>query len=615
MMNRTDIANAIEELKSANTNRISKYRRNLRKYSNTPGINIDSFTSDMTIVGYTQSDASWADTSLPSPNINVIKSIIDTLTSKIAQSKVRPFFNTMNGSYKDMQVALQSQHFFDLFFENEKVHSTVSEAFRDACIYDTGAVYIDELTDTIHKALPWQVYTRPAETTYGKHTRVYYERKTYPVSLIPEHIRRKFRNRTVEYTDYGIYYDIFNHIKAYTVAGKLIEVENFDYDTLPFCFLHYTDPNTGNTSLSVVDILYTIQTQIDMIVGKISTATELTPANTVFVPEGSSIKAGQLNNGVGNILTYKPTPNMTQSPVTIATPSFIDAQYSAILDQYIQRAYELVGISQLSAMSSKPQGLDSGVALSTMENIESDRFETQLKQVISLYVDIARKCIDLFEDSKDILPATERRLSITWGDIKKAEKSMSIQFSAADSLSKDPSVKIQQLQTLAQAGIIPASRIASLMELPDIQSGYSLANNAVNAVYAVIDDCLAKDIYTFPDYIPFTMLKEEIINVQLSLKAANKEANQKDIDKLKRLYTLVEEREQSFMMTAEAQAHQAAMQEQGQQMNILEQEANISQQGSGPNLEHRSFNKDLDMSTTDNQNGRWNGIHSISQQS
>ena len=567
----------------------------MRKYLATPGLNIDTLTSNSASVGYDYSINTFSDgNTLSPPSINVIKSVVDTLVSKIATSKVRPFINTLNGSYKEMQTALQTQQFFDIFYEAQNVHMTVSKAFEDACIFDTGSIYIDKDTCSIKKCLPWQVYVLPAELAYGKLTRAYYKQNDYPVTLLPEDITKKFKKK-VNYVDYGIYYDTFNKVKATIIAGHVVKTEPWDYDVLPFIFLYYNKPNIGTTSLSVVDILYTLQNEIDMIVSKISAAAELTPGNTIFLPEGGSVKATQLNNGVGNVLTYRPTPNMTGSPVTVATPAFIDGQYQMLLNDLIQRAYELVGISQLSAMSQKPTGLDSGIALSTMESIESDRFETQLKQVINAYVDIARVCVELFDG--DILPNSNRRLSISWNDIRKANGSLKIQFSAADALSKDPSVKLQQLQALAQSGIIPQSRIASLMELPDIQSGFSLANNAVNAVYAVINDCIENNNFELPTYVPFTLLKEEIINVQLSLKAANKKANAEDIEKLQKLYSIVEDKELEFQKSSEEMAMEQANAEQGKNTNILEQEAGTYNIDNVP-TEYNYNNADMDLSTS-----------------
>ena len=594
-MNNNEILRNIAELENVNSIRLQKYRRNLRKYLATPGITFDTLTNNSASVGYDYYANSFSDgNTLSPPSINVIKSVVDTLVSKIATSKVRPFINTLNGSYKEMQTALQAQQFFDIFYEEQNVHNTVSKAFEDACIFDTGVIYIDKDNRCVKKALPWQVYVRPAELVYDNLTRVYYKQTDYPVTLLPEDITKKFK-RKVEYVDYGIYYDIFNKVKAHIIAGHVVKVEQWNYDVLPFTFLYYNKPNIGTTSLSVVDILYTLQNEIDMVVAKISAAAELTPGNTILLPEGGNIKATQLNNGVGNVLTYRPTPNMTGSPVSVATPAFIDGQYQQLLDDLIQRAYELVGISQLSAMSQKPTGLDSGIALSTMESIESDRFETQLKQVINAYVDIARVCVELFDG--DILPNSNRRLSINWNDIRKANDSLKIQFSAADALSKDPSVKLQQLQALAQSGIIPQSRIASLMELPDIQSGFSLANNAVNAVYAVINDCIENNNFDLPTYVPFTLLKEEIINVQLSLKAANKKGNAEDIAKLEKLYSIVEDQELEFQKSSEQIAIEQANAEQGKNTNILEQEAGTYTMDNVP-MEYHYGDADMDKSTS-----------------
>ena len=595
MISNSEILKNIAELETVNAIRLQKYRRNLRKYLATPGLNIDTLTSNSASVGYDYSINTFSDgNTLSPPSINVIKSVIDTLVSKIATSKVRPFINTLNGSYKEMQTALQAQQFFDIFYEAQNVHMTVSKAFEDACIFDTGAIYIDKDTCSIKKCLPWQVYVLPAELVYNKLTRAYYKQNDYPVTLLPEDITKKFKKK-VNYVDYGIYYDTFNKVKATIISGHVVKTEPWDYDVLPFIFLYYNKPNIGTTSLSVVDILYTLQNEVDMLVSKISAAAELTPGNTIFLPEGGSVKATQLNNGVGNVLTYRPTPNMTGSPVTVATPAFIDGQYQMLLNDLIQRAYELVGISQLSAMSQKPNGLDSGIALSTMESIESDRFETQLKQVINAYVDIARVCVELFDG--DILPNSNRRLSINWNDIRKANDSLKIQFSAADALSKDPSVKLQQLQALAQSGIIPQSRIASLMELPDIQSGFSLANNAVNAVYAVINDCIENNNFELPTYVPFTLLKEEIINVQLSLKAANKKGNAEDIEKLQKLYSIVEDKELEFQKSSEEMAMEQSNNEQGKNTNILEQEAGTYNIDNVP-TEYNYNDADMDLSTS-----------------
>ena len=73
-MNNTDIYNSIAYLKNAGSLRKNKYRRNLRKYLSSPTIELDS---NNFAVGWSYL---YADDTLPPSNLNVIKSIIDTLT-------------------------------------------------------------------------------------------------------------------------------------------------------------------------------------------------------------------------------------------------------------------------------------------------------------------------------------------------------------------------------------------------------------------------------------------------------------------------------------------------------------------------------------------------------
>ena len=541
-MTNEEIKNAINELVSLGEKYRGKYNRNLRLYEYTRNINIDDIKDGSTVGYYYRG---YEETSSDVQQ-NIIKSCIDTLVSKIAAQKVRPFFNTVHGSFRDFQICKQAQQYFDLLYDMQNVGQTVDMSFRDCCIFAKGVVYCDEMEKKIKRAMPFNVYTRPSEETYGKLTRVYYKQKDYPVTLLPKYIQEKIKTN-LQYVNVGLYYDIVNHVKAYYIPQSSGEenliVEKYERDTLPFVFIHYSNPVVGSDATSIVDLLYGIQIEIDTILQKITEASRLNPAMTFFLPEGSQIKAGQLNNRVGNIITYRPTPNMTSSPVTTSTPAFIDDQYIQLLDNLKTTAYELTGISKLSAQSAKPVGIDSGLGLRTITNIESERFQTQFNQVIRMYVEIARTCISVFDPNEDILPQDQKRVNIKWSDIVEEYEKMSIQYSGADALSKDPATKLQQLQVLAQAGVISQTRIAQLMEIPDLESGYSMANNSINAVMTVIDDCIMKDIYSVPDYIPIPLLKEEVINTMLSLRASDHPKNAGDIAKLTQLYQNIQEKE------------------------------------------------------------------------
>ena len=193
-----------------------------------------------------------------------------------------------------------------------------------------------------------------------------------------------------------------------------------------------------------------------------------------------------------------------------------------------------------------------------------------------MYVDVARTCIEVFDPDDDILPENQKRINLKWKDIVEEYENMSIQYSGADALSKDPATKLQQLQVLSQSGVIPPERIAQLMEIPDLESGYSIANNSINAVMAVIDDCVMKDQYSIPDYISTQLLKSEIINTCLSLRASDHEKNREDIAKLVQLYQNVIDKENNAQeqMAEEQQAQMpvdpSVFQQGGQEQSQVE---------------------------------------------
>lgn len=579
-MTKQNILNNIAELKSFSGNRNYKYRRNYRYYNATKGCSLENLRDPMIVGYYNDANREFGEEedTTANPQLNVIASCIDTLHSKIAQSKVRPFFTTINGTFKDIQCVKQAQQFFDTFYDEQNVNKKISDAFKDACIFDTGVIYINEETRNIERALPFQTYVRPAEVNYNKITRIFYEQKDFPVSLLPEKVLSKFKNKSLEYVDFGIYYDTVNKTKAFTGNGSIVLTEIYEPDVVPFIFLYYKTPVLGNVTTSVADQLVNIQQEINILMAKIKDASQLSNALTFLVPEGSNLKVTQLNNRIGNALQYKPQAN-GGLPVTSATPPFIDNQYISLLNELIQKAYDLVGISQLSAQSRKPSGLNSGVALATMEDVESDRFETQLNQIIRAFIDVAKTCIKVFPQDENILPEIANRVAIKWKDIVKESSNMSIQYSGADNLSKDPSTKLQQLQQLSTAGVIPAARIPQLMQIPDLEMGYSLSNNAIDAVMAVIKSCIEDDIFDVPEFIPFELLKEEIINTQLSLTSAGYDRNKKDILKLEKLYEKVEDQAEQWISSADQENPEAAAPQGDQALpynqNVLEQEANM----------------------------------------
>ena len=538
-LTKPEVIERINDLIANGNVKYAKYQKNYALYNQCPAADLKSKIP--MAVGYI--DDVYSEDSVV-PKLNVVKSAIDAVVSKISTAHCRPFVNTVKGSFKTIQICKQLQVFFDYYFDEKNVQSKITEALRDACIFDSGYLYLDEINGDIKVVEPWNVYTRQREK--NEFRSVYVEFPNASVDSLKDEDFELLNNGEKKglYITIGYFYDARSKSKATLVNRQIRDISSLKSDTIPVCPIYYTMPIVGNTTLSIADMLKGIQVEVDELMKRISDASVLNPAQTILLANASNIKVGQLNNKVGNVVQYN-SQNPSGAGVDVVTPEFISSQYITLLDNLIEKAYNMVGISQLSAQGKKPSGLDSGVALATQADIESDRFQVLLDQYIRAFTELAKIVVKVFEANKDIIKPNRYNLKLTWGDVEKEYDKMRIQFSAADNLSKDPSEKLKQLQTLAQAGIIPATQIASLLELPDINRGYSVANNAWNACQTLIDQCIYEDKYEIPDYVPFQMLKEQIVNMQLSLRTAqgSESGNEDDIKRLIKYYEMVEDHE------------------------------------------------------------------------
>ena len=541
-----------------------KCRRNLILYEFTPNMDLTSQNDSTTVGFYNAGNAE--NTSMIQEN--VIRSCIDTLGSKIASQKVTPFFNTVNGTFREIQVVKAAQQFFDILYDELNVNKTVVQAFVDSCITDRGIIYVNKDNKNIERIQPWQFFFDPREYAYGQLTHCAFKKTDYPASLLTE----KTDLQTVTLHEY---WSIKEHIHAtYIEELNKVSFDKWDANILPFAILRWSNPVKASSSTCVVDLLFGIQKQINYLLSQIKDASKSSFGIKYIVPTDSDVKINRLNNSNGEVIEYTPqmTPNGVM-PVQPVTPAFMDGQWFSALQQFKQDAYEMVGISQLSAMSQKPSGLNTGVGLQTMEDIESDRFETQLNSVIRVYVDIAKICMEVFDPLEEVLPSSIYRGHITWKDITEARNLMSIQFSSLDKISKDPVVKQQIISQWVNSGYISRAHAMQLMEVPDDTRGYSLMNNSLNAVMSVIDDCVEKDIYDVPIYIDTALLKEEITSTLLSLKAAQNPDNEVDIQKLQRLMYNVEAMNKNAMTSAEFAATQSLQEELTAAMPGIQQQA------------------------------------------
>lgn len=570
----------IEETKSKLENIISsqydKFNYCYARYKN--DINIDLETnSEINYYTFSGFDYKQDSDLFRSAYFNVTKSVIDSIVSKLANQKVRPFFTPVNGTYKTRRVVKQCQTFFDTYFDNQKVHTKVVKAFLESCIFGVGYIYVNPITYQIDVIPSWCVATLNTESVFGNPTKMLVRYNNFPTTLLSEYDIKE-DNSDREYITFEQYIDTKAHVYKIYING--VEVKSIDYkaDVLPLVQLRWNNSVMGNFSSSIVEELDGLQTQIDLISSKISAASQLTPANTTYVLEGSNLTPGDINNRVGNVYGVKCPPGMNTIPVMNVTPSPIDPYWQTLMEYYVQKAYEMIGISQLSAMSQKPQGADSGVALQTLEDVESDRFEQQVINFVQAFMDLAKVLINVIPEEADILPSDNYIKSFKWKDVVKARDLFKLQYSAQSALSKDPQEKLKQVLQLREQGFLSNYEVPIYLDLPDLQSAYEGAQAIENAIDALIDDCIENGTTDVPEFIDYEQLAQRIVIVENQF-AASYTGKKKEDQEVDEAITNLRALEDNLMTIMEQNGFIAS--EQTQELGDEKTAANVTKSLSG----------------------------------
>jgi hypothetical protein len=175
----------ILDLRRGLSAREGKYIRNMNRYMNNGVRREDLWTPYVWPQAYVMPAQN---TEGVQTQFNVIKSCVDTLTSKISQANVRPFFNALNGNYDTDRSCKALQHHFDYWLDEQHAYPKSILCFRDASVFDMGVLQIDAEHQGLSRVPPWEYFMNPAEYAHGSVTRVMRWRKHYPLAALTEAI-------------------------------------------------------------------------------------------------------------------------------------------------------------------------------------------------------------------------------------------------------------------------------------------------------------------------------------------------------------------------------------------------------------------------------------------
>lgn len=448
---------------------------------------------------------------------NLIASCIDTVCSMIARNRARPTFQTDGGDWSTQQRAKKLEKFTTGLYDQLKIYQQLQEAFRSAGVYGTGGlkvlndagevvveqaifgptpeIIVDESTCVacdpnelfqrkwVDREVLKALYPQHAEVIeksapdYSATTQQVRERKQVPVIMawrLPTG-RNKKDGRYVE-----------------AIEGATLRDKVYKHDCLPFVFFRWSDPLVGFYGQGLAEQLVGIQLRLNKINKFIARCQDLIAVPRIFGNFGAKGVGMRLDNKIGAMInTRDGRPPTFYTPPAVANETYQEREY------LVRRAYELSGVSMLSASSKKPGGLESGAALQEYNDIESQRFAIQAQRFEDMSCSLAELIIlvakETYSGKAKIVPFKARRFveTIAWSDVDPNEDRFRVDVEAASILSRSPAGRIQSVIQLTQAGLItdPAEARA-LLGHPDLERSRTLADAAFDDIEAVIETLL-----------------------------------------------------------------------------------------------------------------------------
>jgi len=482
------------------------------------------------------------------PTFNLVQSVVDTLVSRLSQSRPQPVFLTDNSDYKERNLAKKLNNFILGEFYQTKAYDLATIALRDALVEGTGVIHTFETPDKkvgLERVILTELLIDPNEAMYGEPRQLYRIKlvdRDVLIANFPKH-RAKLEMASKAYPDNSSdssksVSDLIMVVEGWHLrsgkdandgrhtlacsAGSLLD-EEYTKDRFPFSFIHYAPRLLGFWAQGVAEQLMGTQLELNSILFTIARAIKLVGVPRVFQEDGSKVVAAHHNNEIGVIVKYRGTkPSYEVAPCNAP-------ELYAERDKLIQYGYQQSGVSALQAASQKPQGLDSGEAIRTYDDISTDRFASLARRYDNMFIDLAYQIIDLAKDIaerdgeyKTVYPNKNGTKEIDLPKASLLKDTFIIQCFTQSSLPKDPAGRLAKVTEMVQSGMITLQEGRRLLDYPDLEQVEKLANAGEERILQILDDIIESGKYTPPD--PFmdlqlaTTLTTQYINLYASAK-------------------------------------------------------------------------------------------------
>jgi hypothetical protein len=515
------------------------------------------------------------------PTFNLIQACTDTLVSRLSQAKPEPKFLTDNADYKERHLAQRLNQFILGEFYQTKAYEKCVKMLRDCIVMGTGCLKVYEGDDNrvcVDRVMITDLFVDDNDALNGDPQQMIQLKLMDRVKLVAQNPKalKTILDTPQSYPDnapdtgrttadqvmvvegwklpngpdpeaHG--YVSGRHTIA-TVNGVILD-EPWDKPKFPFVFMNYSDPFLGFFGQGLATQLFGTQLTLNRILYTIARAITLVGVPRVFIEQSSKVVKAHQNNEVGTIVTFSGT-----KPSYEVAPCNAPELYSE-RDKLIQYGFQQCGVSAMQATSQKPEGLNSGAAIRSYDDISTDRFAALSKRYDNVFVDLAYLIADTAKDIAEregkyqtVYPNKDGTKEIDLPAMKFLKDPFVIQCFTESSLPRSPAGRIQTVTEMVQSGMLTLKEGRRLMRTPqDLEANEQLDNASEERIFQILDNIVETGKYTEPDMFMDLDLANELVVKYVNLYLAAKLEESK-ADMLRDFFTQVQTLKQAAIPPA-----------------------------------------------------------------
>jgi hypothetical protein len=427
---------------------------------------------------------------------NISRSLADTAHSKVSAAEPRPTLLTEGADFERQAQAIEMQRLVDGVFSDQKAYDVGPLAALDMMTLGNGVIYTLDLFDrpVIERGLISEIIVDDALCKTGE-PRQMFRRHEMPKAAAKRLFKKyadRIEKQAAAVTMYGSG-RVTEHVLCYEAwslpdspdqpGRRVIVIDGIEEAVVdvpwtkpyfPVIIMRWQRPTTGFYGIGIIEQLVGIQLTVNKFLRNIDRALTNWGQVKALVPNTSKIDPKLITNDPnGLFIPY----DGAQQP-TLWTQQILSPECVQWLQLQYAKAHELIGISQGAAHATRDQGIPSAEGQREMSDRQSDRLNPASKTYERAFIEMARNVIDICRDikarGKDLVVSTvddgslhrvniDQALALPPGDYQ-------VDIFAGNLLSRHPSSKIEQLNTMLANKAITLDEYRSALDMPDMKA-------------------------------------------------------------------------------------------------------------------------------------------------